>query len=70
MRAVIRVIDTAAVITGAVTQDNHKEEESHVPLDTQTHMQQRSGLVTEAELSVLKANVRKHSLVSQSVGRR
>lgn len=38
MRAVIRVIDTAAVITGAVTQDNRKEEGSRVPLDTQTHV--------------------------------
>ena len=39
MRAVIRVIDTAAVITGAVTQNNCKEKGSHVPLDTQTHRQ-------------------------------
>ena len=38
MRAVIRVIDTAAVITGAVTQNDCKEEGSHVPLDTQTHV--------------------------------
>ena len=38
MRAVIRVIDTAAVITGAVTQDNREGEWSLVPLDTQTHV--------------------------------
>lgn len=37
MRAVIRVIVTVAVITGAVTQDNHKREGSLVPLDTRAH---------------------------------
>ena len=41
MRTVIRVIDTAAVITGTVTQYNCKEEGGGVPLDTQTHIDQR-----------------------------
>lgn len=71
MRAVIRVIDTAAVITGAVTQDNRKEERRYVPLYGQKHTcTKRSGLMMEAKLSVLKLYVRIHSPVSQIVGRR
>lgn len=38
MTAVIRVIYTAAVITGAVIQENHREEMSRMPLDIQTHV--------------------------------
>ena len=37
MRAVIRVIDPAAVVMGAATQDNHKEDGSRMQLDTHTH---------------------------------
>lgn len=53
MRAVIRVIDTAAVITGAVTLDICGEVEA-VSSDTPTHMHNLGW--REAELFFLKAS--------------
>lgn len=70
MRAVIRVIDTAAVITGAVTQDNGKEEGIRVPLDTQTHVHAVFRVNDGGKAFCLEAEVCKQSSVSQSVGRR
>lgn len=59
MRAVITVIDPAAVITGAVTQDNHKQEGNRVALDTQTHAHVAFGFKDGGE-AVLQPNVCKH----------
>lgn len=70
MRAIIRVTDTAAVITGAVTQDNGDGEESCVTLDTRAHVHVVFRVKDGGRLSILKSNVCKHSSVSQGVGRR
>lgn len=66
MRTVIRVIDTAAVITGTVIQDNHKKQGSRVLLDTQTRAQR----VKDGGIAFgLKAE-RVQTLHSQTVGSR
>lgn len=66
MRAVIRVIDTAAVITGAVIQDNRKKHGSCVLLDTQTRAQR----VKDGGIHFCLQAERVQTLHGQTVGSR
>lgn len=66
MRTVISVIDTAAVITGAVIQDNRKKQGSRVLLDTQTRAQR----VKDGGIDFCLKAERVQTLHSQTVGSR